>query len=32
MKELNAALKAVAEGLRTIALGMEKIADKIRRE
>ena len=28
MKELDVALKAVAEGLRTIAQGMEKIAEK----
>ncbi len=29
MKELDIALKAVAEGLRTIAQGMEKIAKKL---
>ena len=29
MKEFDVALKAVAEGLRTIAHGMEKIAEKL---
>ena len=29
MKEFDVALKAVAEGLKTIALGMEKIAEKL---
>ena len=29
MKEFDVALKAVAEGLRTMAQGMEKIAEKI---
>ena len=29
MKEFDVALKAVAEGLRTIAQGMEKIAEKL---